>query len=1055
MKIYESAVRKPVSTVMIFIAVLVMGVFSLRNLAIDMYPEMDMPMLMVMTSYPGANATDIETNITRVLEDQLNTVNNLKELTSNSADNFSLIMLELEWGSDVTEAANDVRDVISRTSGLLPDEAEDPTVWKFSSSMIPIAYLSVTARESYPALSKILDEKLVNTLNRIDGVGAVGIMGAPTREVQINVDPNKLAAYGLTVEALGSLIAAENVNIPAGTMDIGNHTFNIKADGEFTSSDDLRSVVVSNMGGRTVLLSDVAEIRDTLAKITQTQHFNGEDGVMVVVQKQTGANTVQIVQRVFDEMPGIQASLPADVKLDVIMDGSESIRDSISSLSQAVMFAFIFVILVVMFFLGRWRATFIICLTIPISLIVSFIYLYATGSTLNVISLSSLSIAIGMVVDDAIVVLENITTHIERGSKPKEAAIYGTNEVWLSVIATTLVVVAVFMPFTMLGGMAGVMFKELGWIVSIVICTSTLAAISLTPMLSAYLLKIDGGVHTYKGIGVIYKPIDKFLAWLDEFYAKTLGWVVRNRKKTFFGTMGIFVVSLSMLAFVPMEFFPAQDNAMITSVVELDPNISVEYTNKVEAEINAIIAEKYPEVILTASTAGATSSNNVFAAMDENGSNIISYMLRLPVLSERENGRTIFEISDLLRADLEGIPEIRTFTVTPGGQSGGMAGASTVDVKVFGYDLTATGEVALDLQEKLAALEGTRDVQLSTDEMRPEYNVTFDRAKLAYYGISGATAATFVRNRINGLDASKYREDGDEYDIVVRYAEPFREHFEDIENINLYGAQGQAVKLSEVATIREEFAAPTIQRENRQRIVTVQSTVGDGYALGDVVTEVNALLADYQVPEGVTLEVGGSMEDMEDMMTDFMTLLILVVLLVYIVMATQFESLKMPFIIMFTLPFAFTGVFFALLVTNTPLSMIAMIGAIMLVGIVTKNGIVMVDYTNLLIERGMPTRQAVVASGKSRLRPVLMTSVTTILGMLPMALGLGDGSELWQPMGIAIIGGMIFSTLLTLFVIPVIYTMFQLRKDNKAESRRAREIRAAERARHRLAQSKS
>ena len=1036
---------------MIFIAVLVLGIFSLRNLAIDMYPEMDMPMLMVMTSYPGANASDIETNITRVLEDQLNTVNNLKKLTSNSADNFSLIMLELEWGSDVTEAANDVRDVISRAVGVLPEEAEDPTVWKFSSSMIPIAYLSVTADESYPALAKILDDKLVNTLNRIDGVGAVGVAGAPTREVQINVDPNRLAAYNLTVEGLGQIIAAENVNIPAGTMDIGNHTFNIKADGEFTSSDDLHSIVISNMGGRTVLLSDVAQIRDTLAKATQTQHFNGGDGVMVIIQKQTGSNTVQIVDKVFAELPAIRASLPADVEIDIISDTSESIRDSISSLSQSVMFAFIFVILVVMFFLGRWRATFIICLTIPISLIVSFIYLYATGSTLNIISLSSLSIAIGMVVDDAIVVLENITTHIERGSKPKEAAIYGTNEVWLSVIATTLVVVAVFMPFTMLGGMAGVMFKELGWIVSIVVTTSTLAAISLTPMLSAYMLKIDGGVHTYKGIGIIYKPIDKFLVWLDNFYAKLLGWVVRNRKKTFFGTMGIFFVSLLLLFFVPMEFFPAQDNAMINAIVELDQNISVEYTGKIERQIEDIVSEKYPEVRVLAATAGANSSNNVFAAIDKNGSNIISYMMRLPRLSERESGRTIFEISDLLREDLEAIPEIRRFTVTPGGQSGGMNGASTVDVKVFGYDINTANDVALDLQAKLSALDGTRDVQLSRDDLRPEYNVVFDRSKLAYYGISGSTASTFVRNRINGLDATKYREDGDEYDVVVRYDEPHRASFTDVDNIILYSATGQPVRLSEVATIQEEFAAPTIQRENRQRIITVQSTVGEGYALGDVVKEVNTVLADYHTPEGIDLEVGGSMEDMQDMMKDFSTLLILVVLLVYIVMATQFESLKMPFIIMFTLPFAFTGVFLALFLTGTPLSMIAMIGAIMLVGIVTKNGIVMVDYTNLLIERGTPTLEAVVESGKSRLRPVLMTSITTILGMLPMALGLGDGSELWQPMGIAIIGGMTFSTLLTLLVIPVLYAMFRSRSDKKAAEKLERERRIKDKQKERLA----
>ncbi len=1032
MKIYESAVRKPISTIMIFVAVIVLGVFSLRNLAIDMYPEMDYPALSVMTSYVGANASDIETNVTRILEDQLNTVDNLKELTSRSADNYSMITLRLEWGSDVTEAANDVRDVVSRTVNLLPDEADTPLVFKFNSSMIPIIFMSVTADESYAALAKILDDKLVNNLNRIDGVGAVSLAGQPTREVQVDVDPAKLAAYGLTVESLGAMIGAENANIPAGTMDIGNHTYNVKADGEFRSSDDLRELVVSSVGGKTVLLSDVATVRDTLAKMTQTMFINGERGVVAFVQKQSGANTVQIVDEIMARLPEIEASLPADVKIDIVMDGSESIRDSISSLSEAVMYAFIFVILVVMFFLGRWRATFIICLTIPISLIVSFIYLYVTGSTLNIISLSSLSIAIGMVVDDAIVVLENITTHIERGSKPKEAAIYGTNEVWLAVIATTLVVVAVFMPFTTLGGMAGIMFKELGWIVSIVIVTSTVAAISLTPMLSAFLLRIDGGVHTYKGIGVVYKPIDKFLVWLDNFYAGILSWVVKNRRKTLFGTMGIFLLSLVLLNFVPMEFFPAQDNAIIEATVEMDQNVSVDYTNRISKQIETIIEQKYPEIYILSAEAGQNSSDNVFAAMNKNGSHIVNYMMRVPKLSERDSGRTIFEIADLLRADIATIPEVRQFTVTPGGNSGGgMGGAPTVDVKVFGYDIELANSVALDLRERMRELEGTRDVQLTRDDLRPEYNVEFDRYKLGYYGISSQTASMFVRDRINGLIATRYREDGDEYDVVVRYDEAHRLAFEDVEQIALYSSTGRPVMLRDVATIEEQFAAPTIDRENRQRVVTVRSSLGEGVALGTVVNEVNELLESFEVPEGIYLEVGGSMEDLEDMMGDLAALLILVVMLVYIVMATQFESLKMPFIIMFTLPFAFTGVFLALWITQTPLSMIAMIGAIMLVGIVTKNGIVMVDYANLLIERGQGTLGAVVASGKSRLRPVLMTSVTTILGMLPMALGLGDGSELWQPMGIAIIGGMTFSTLLTLFVVPVLYAMFAMRTQKK------------------------
>ncbi len=1036
MRIYESAVRKPISTIMIFIAVMVLGVYSMRNLSIDMFPEMDMPMVSVMTTYPGANATDIETNVTRVLEDQLNTVDNLKKLSSRSSDNVSMIILELEWGSDVTEAANDVRDVISRSVSLLPDEVDTPVVFKLSSSMFPVMFLSAVADESYPALGKILDDRLVNTLNRIDGVGAVSIAGAPEREIQVRVDPAKLDAYGLTIEQLGGAIAYENVNVPAGTMDVGNYTFNLKSDGEFTSSDELRNVVLSNAGGRTVLLSDVAVVKDTLATMTQVQYIDGQRGVMMVIQKQSGSNSVEIARLVSDALPGIQAQLPSDIEVEVLIDNSEAISDSISSLSQAVMYAFIFVILVVMFFLGRWRATFIICLTIPISLIVSFIYLYMTGSTLNVISLSSLSIAIGMVVDDAIVVLENITTHIERGSKPKEAAIYGTNEVWLAVIATTLVVVAVFMPFTTLGGMAGVMFKELGWIVSIVIVTSTVAAISITPMLSAYLLRIDGGVHTYKGIGIIYKPIDKFLAWLDNFYARMLGWVVKHRSMTLIGTLGIFVLSLLLLTRVPTEFFPAQDNAVITATAEVDQNLRVEYTEAVAHQIERIVAEKYPEVIMMATDAGANSSDNFFAALSKSGSYVMNFWMRLPRLSEREGGRTIFEISDLLRQDLAGIPELRRYNVIPGGQEGGMSGSSTVDVKVFGQDMNLTNSVALDLQGRLAELDGTRDVRLSRDDLRPEYNVVFDRRKLAYYGISSAVASSYLRSSINGLDASKYREDGDEYDIVVRYDEPYRESFANVENITLRGATGQPVKLTDVATIGEEYAAPTVERENRQRIVTVQSSVGEGYALGSVVKDVRGMLDGYDVPDGVALEVGGSMEDMEDMMSDFAALLLLVVMLVYIVMATQFESLRMPFIIMFTLPFAFTGVFLALWITGTPLSMIAMIGAIMLVGIVTKNGIVMVDYTNLLIERGSGVLEAVVASGKSRLRPVLMTSVTTILGMLPMAMGWGDGSELWQPMGIAIMGGMTFSTLLTLFVIPALYTVFEVRKQAKARRRR-------------------
>ena len=1023
MKIYESAVRKPVSTCLLFLGVIIFGLFSLKNLAIDQYPEMDPPYITVATVYAGANAADIETNITRVLEDQLNSVENLKTMTSTSKDNVSMITLEMEWGSDLNEAMNDVRDIVSRTQTLLPDEVDYPTIFKFSTSMMPVMLLSVTADESYYALDKILDDRLVNVLNRVNGIGSVTVVGQPVREIQVNVDPERIEAFGLTIESIGGIIASENINVPAGTMDLASGTYNVKADGEFTDSEQLKHLVVSNRGGRVVKLSDVADVKDTIQKITMDTRANGRRSAMIMIQKQSGANTVEIVEEIQERLPAIEKSLPNDIKIVEITNGATEIQKSINSLVETVLLAFVFVIIVVMVFLGRWRATFIICMTIPISLVTAFIYLFATGSTLNLISLSSLSIAIGMVVDDAIVVLENITTHIERGSNPKEASIYGTNEVWLSVIATTLVVLAVFLPLTMMTGMAGILFKELGWIVSIVVSMSTTAAVTLTPMLSAYILSSEGGKHDYKGFGIVYKPIDKFLDWLDDAYARLLAWTVRHRWATVIIAMSAFVVSLGLLKSVPFDFFPQSDNAQITATIETEQNLSMEYTREIARRIDDIIAEKFPEVELVSARTGQSSSNNAMAAMQKSGSNMISYNLRLPRSTERE--RTIFEIADLWRQELAKIPEITQFTVTPGGGGGGMGGGSNVEIKVFGYDLDNSNRVAIDLRDKISKLPGGRDADLSRDDLRPEYNVVFDREKLALHGLNNASVSQAVRNRIDGMKASKYREDGDEYDIVVRYAEEHRTSLQDVENINLMSATGRTIKLKEVAKVVEEFAAPDIQRENRQRLVKVTASLAPGVALSDVVEQVQQVISEYDTPDGIDLELGGTLEDQQETFGDLFLLLMLIVVLVYIVMATQFESMTMPLMIMISIPFAFTGVFLALWLTGTSLSLIALIGAIMLVGIVVKNGIVMVDYTNLLVERGSSVVQAAVAAGKSRLRPVLMTSLTTVFGMVPMAMGLGEGSEIWQPMGVAVIGGLTFSTILTLLVLPALYVIFR------------------------------
>ena len=542
MSLYEGAVKKPIMTSLCFLAVVIFGLFSLSKLPIDLYPDIDTNTIMVMTAYPGASASDIENNVTRPLENTLNAVSNLKHITSRSSENMSLITLEFEFGNDIDVLTNDVRDKLDMVSSQMPDDAETPIIFKFSTDMIPIVLLSVQAKESQSALYKILDDRVVNPLARIPGVGTVSISGAPQREIQVYCDPNKLEAYNLTIETISSIIGAENRNIPGGNFDIGNETYSLRVEGEFDDSRQLEDVVVGTYNGASVYLRDVARVIDTVEERAQETYNNGIQGAMIVVQKQSGANSVEISRKVQEALPKLQKNLPSDVKIGVIVDTSDNILNTIDSLTETVMYALLFVVLVVFLFLGRWRATLIICITIPLSLIASFIYLAISGNTINIISLSSLSIAIGMVVDDAIVVLENVTTHIERGSDPKQAAVHGTNEVAISVVASTLTMIAVFFPLTMVSGMSGVLFKQLGWMMCAIMFISTLSALTLTPMLCSQLLRLQK--KQSKLFKIFFTPIERSLDALDNWYARMLNWAVRHRWSVIVGCIVFFFLSL-------------------------------------------------------------------------------------------------------------------------------------------------------------------------------------------------------------------------------------------------------------------------------------------------------------------------------------------------------------------------------------------------------------------------------------------------------------------------------------------------------------------------------
>ena len=1035
MSIYRKAVNNPVTTALVFIALAIFGVFSLINISLDRFPKFDANVVMVMSSYPGASAEDIETNLTKVLENSLNGVSDLKNLSSTSKENISLITLEFIEGVDIDVATNDVRDKLDMVNSVLPDGASLPIIFKFSADDMPIMIMAATADESLQALEKILDDKVATPLARVSGVGTVSIAGAPQREIQVYCDPNKLEAYGLTVAGISNLIAAENRNVPSGTIDIGSNAYALRVEKEFTAAEQMLDIVVGHSNGKTIYLRDVARVIDGVEERYQEAYVNGTQGAQIVIQKQADANTVNVIKGIKKEMKKIEKTLPSDIQIRTVVDSSDNILNTLNSLKETIIVTFLIVMLVVYLFLGRWRATFIIVLSIPVSLLASLMYLWATGNTLNIVSMSALSIAIGMVVDDAIVVLENISTHLERGAKPKEAAVHATQEVGISVIASTLTMLAVFLPLTMIKGMAGLMFKQLGWITSIIMIVSTIGALTLIPMLCAQFLRYKpkhGKIHD-----LIFGNFNKFIDLISRGYGRLINWCVGHRTIVVMISLIVFVGTVGILGpRIKTEFMPKSDDGRITLQLELPAGTGQGVTRAIAHELHGKFVAAVPEIINCSYALGQADSDNAFASMQNNGTHVVSYNINIGSMEDRE--RSVSEIADVIRGILADYPEFKKVRVTEGG--GGMGGASTVDIEIYGYDFETTDRVAREVQAKMLEDGDFSQVLLSRDEYIPEYQVDFDREKLAINGLNSTTAASYLSAAMNGSTQSFYREDGDEYDIRVRYAPEFRTSIEDIENIIIYNNMGKGVRIKDLGTVIETLTPPSIQRKNRERLITVSGVVANGVALSDAVATTDAILADTEIPSELSVEIGGSYEDQQEMFGDLIMLLAMIVILVYIVMASQFESFMSPFVIMFSIPFAFVGVLLGLWVTGTPLGTMGMIGILILMGIVVKNGIVLIDYTILMRERGKSVAEASVIAAKSRLRPILMTTLTTVLGMVPMAIGQGEGSEMWRSLGMVVAWGLSISTLVTLVIIPTVYASMASWQERRAARKAAKKL---------------
>ena len=1020
MSVIRSAVSKPVTTALVFLAFAIFGLYSLMNTSVAMFPDFDANVVLVMSSYQGASASDVENNLTKLLENTLNSVANLKNLTSRSRENVSIIMLEFKYGTDIDDASNDIRDKLDLVNSSLPDGATVPVLFKFGMDDMPVLILSATADKSMDGLDRILDDRVVTPLGRITGVGTVSVAGAPAREIHVYCDPAKLEAYGLSVAGISQTIASENRNIPSGSIDIGSESFALRVEKEFKDPSELLDVVVSYRNGQVVYLRDVARVDDGL----EESFTNGSRSAMIAIQKQSGANTVNVVNAVKQRIKEIAPTLPSDIEIIEVVDSSDEILNTIDSLKKTIFITLMVVMLVVFVFLGRWRATFIIVLSIPIALLGSLVYLFATGNTLNIISMSALSIAIGMVVDDAIVVLENISTHLERGEKPKEAAVHGTSEVGISVIASTLTMLCVFIPLTMVSGMAGILFKQLGWIVSIIMVISTTAALTLVPMLCSRFLK--SGPKTGKLHRAIFDPIERFLENLSGGYSRLIAWAVSHRKTIVFGALALFALVIALLApGLKTEFFPTMDEGRLSVSIELPVGTEQSVTGEFAKNFADRLEKEIPEIKVLQYRFGQASSDNIIGSMQNNGSYVISMNVNIGSMEDRKRSGT--EIADIIRKDLREYPEVKRATVTEG--MGGVGGASSVQLEIYGYDFDETERIAKEIQAQMMDDPSFTQVVLSRDDYTPEYQVDFDREKLALNGLNSTTAAAAFSAAMNGSVGSFYREEGDEYNIRVIYDKRFRSSVEDIENILIYTPLGGSVRLKDLGKVVESKVPPTIERKNRERYISVTGIVAKGHALSEAVDATNKIIKQTDIPNNISTEISGDYEDQKSMFKDLIILMILIVILVYMVMASQFESFMSPLVIMFSVPFAFIGVILGLRCTGTHLGVMAMIGIIILLGIVVKNGIVLIDYTILMRERGMGIIEASVTAARSRLRPILMTTLTTVLGMLPMALGRGEGSEMWRCLGMTVCWGLSFSTLITLVLIPTIYCVFATRQE--------------------------
>ena len=1056
MSLSKSVVGRPTTVMIIFLLVVGFGLYSSSDLAIDLFPEINPPVLVLFTSYEGAGPEEIEKTLTRPLEGQLSNVSNIERISSSSSEGSSQIILEFTFGTDMTEASNEVRDRLELVKDFLPEEATSPQIFKFDPSLIPILQLRVSGNRSPEELRQIAENTIQPRVEQIEGVALASVRGGREQVVRVEIPQNRLEAYDLNLTQIAGILQGNNVQISAGTITEGNTSFLIRTAGEYTDIGQIRDTVVSYRGGpgptnpnatvTGVRLRDIANVYQGYRDESNVVYVNGEPGVFIIVQKQSGTNSVQVTDTVLARLEDINAALPIGVELEVVEDTTTLIRDSLADVSSSAITGGVLAVLILFFFLRSLRSTIIIAISIPVSIIVTLMLMFFAGLTLNLMTLTGLALGIGMLVDNSIVILENIFRYREKGAKLTASAILGSQEMITAITASTLTTIFVFLPLAIFRAqleVIGELFSDLAFTVVISLLSSLAVAVFLIPVLTSHYLPISSRKQRpLRGItGALDGVLARGFTALDDAYKASLRWTLRHKIVVVVVIVGILAGSIFMIPMTGFEFTPEQEEDSVSVAVEMPVGTTLEVTRGVLSQLQIIVEEEvetYRDIIIEA---GQPAFFGFLGAADTSKG---SLTVLLPPYDERTVSSR--EVQQILRSHFNDFPGA-VFSFDDGGGGGGGFNATPIEIILRSEDrdlMRETGEQIVEVLKNYVP-EAT-EPQMNLAEGLPQIEIVIDRQKAYSLGLDVTTIGREVRAAIDGVTAGRFRRGGNEYDILVILEESGRDQIPDLQRVFVNSRFGERIPLANFASLQRTTGPVSIDRQDQSRTVTINAGLAPGETINIVQPRIEAAIAEH-VPadEELVITYGGDFEDLMNYGTTFVYVLIVSVFLVFGVMASQFESFLDPFIIIFTIPLTLVGVIAIYVFTNTNFSLFTAVGLVMLVGIVVNNGIVLVDYTNLLRKRGLHVVDAAVEAGGNRLRPILMTTLTTVLGLLPVAFASGEGASLVQPIAKTVVGGLSVATLLTLYLVPVIYTVFNRAGERRLERRLRREKRREKR----------